>query len=127
MTFFHGTNADLSIGDLLLPGALLHVTANHGRSEHVYMTSDSLVDYDYAVKEAYAWARTACMVAEDEGTDEEPEAYVYIVEPLEAVEADGGEDVGDEAFRTGTARIIGVVDAYDLLQHHTGHGNSYIY
>lgn len=121
MTFYHGTNADLAIGDILVPGAQLGVSVNHGRSEHVYITWDGFTSdedegYRVAMTEALAWARTACMVAEDEQDAEDPEAFVYIVEPLGAVEPDGAidEQVGEEARRTSSARIIGVVDPYDL-------------
>lgn len=129
MTFYHGTNADLEIGDILVPGEVLSVSANYGRSAHVYMTTDEFgANNDTAIREAYMWARTACMVAEDEEIEEDPCAYVYVVEPLGAVEADGGEDVGEEAVRTSTARIVGIVDGYDLLSDYPmTYGKSYIY
>jgi hypothetical protein len=121
MTFYHGTNVDLAIGDILVPGVQLGGSTNHGRSEHVYMTWDGFTEdanegYRVALTEALAWARTACMVAEDEQGAEDPEAFVYIVEPLGEVLSDdsGDEQVGDEARRTSSARIIGVVDSYDL-------------
>jgi len=129
MVYYHGTDADLVIGDILIPGAELGVSANHGRSNHVYMTTDTFDApdaKDIALTEAFMWARTACMVAEDEREEEDPTAFVYIVEPIGAVEADGGEDVGDEAVRCGSARIIGYVDGYDLLDYMPAYGKSYI-
>ena len=136
MTFFHGTDADLQVGDILVPGSTLGVSANHGRSEHVYMTCDNFTpqvdskfsSYEIALKEAYSWARTACMVAEDEREDEFPQAYVYIVEPLGEVEADGSldEGVGLEAVRTNEAKIIGIIDNYDLYEFCPPFGSTYL-
>lgn len=134
MTYFHGTNADLQLGELLVPGAHLGVSSNHDRSDHVYLTWDGFNSSDveeakeYAMKEAYAWARTACMVAEDETGDDDQHAYVYIVEPIGSVEADGSTDegVGEEAVRCGSARIIGVVDAYDLYDLRPSFGQNYL-
>jgi hypothetical protein len=128
MTFFHGTNADLNIGDILLPGDQLSTNMNHGRSAHVYMTADQAagVSEGTAISEAYAWARTACMVAEDEDAEEDQCAYVYIVEPCGSVEVDGSDDVGEEAFRTTSAVITGFVDPYDLYEMKPGFGNHYL-
>lgn len=124
MTYFHGTNVDLPIGEILVPGVELGESRNHGRSEHVYMTWDGFSDnpdvgYGTAVREAFAWALTACMVAEDEGDDETQQAYVYIVEPLGEVEPDEAcdEQVGEESVRTSSARIVGVMDPYELQLH----------
>lgn len=120
--FFHGTNVDLPIGAILVPGVELE-SSNYGRSSHVYMThddftpeSDDDAPYDVALREALAWGRTACMLAEESG-DGEQSAFVYVVEPLGAVEADGSEDVGSEAVRTSSARIVGVMDHYDLEEY----------
>jgi hypothetical protein len=129
MTYFHGTDADLEIGDILLPGSKLSTTRNYGRSEHVYLTTDSFDAkdaHDIAVREALAWARTACMVAEDEGHNEDPFAFVYIVEPIGEVESDGSEDVGEEAVRCGSARIVGMVDYETLLDYLPAYGKSYL-
>lgn len=116
--YFHGTDADLPIGAILVPGAALENSKDHGRSDHVYLTCDggSSDGYDVAVREALGWARTACMVAEDDGNNENPTAFVYIVEPLGEVEPDNAIDdqVGSEAVRTTSARIVGVLDHYDL-------------
>lgn len=134
--FFHGTDADLNIGDVLVPGSVLNVSANYGRSEHVYMTWDNFIpDEDeeltahvVALKEAYAWARTACMVAEDERGEEDVQAFVYIVEPLGEVFPDDSCDdgVGDEAVRTSSAVIVGVVDVYDLFDFRPAYGDDYL-
>lgn len=134
MTYFHGTNADLQLGEILIPGSALGVSANHGRSDHVYLTWDGFNPSDveaakaYAMKEAYAWARTACMVAEDETGDDDQQAYVYIVEPVGAVEPDGSldEEVGEEAVRCGSARIVSVVDGYDLYDFRPSFGQDYL-
>lgn len=131
--FFHGTNVDLPIGAILVPGVELD-SSNYGRSSHVYVTHDGFMPedpdvdpYDVALREAFAWARTACMIAE-ESSDEEQSAFVYIVEPLGAVEEDGSEDVGAEAVRTSSARIVGVMDHYDLEEYLPSpfHGESYL-
>lgn len=129
MTFYHGTNAELNIGDILIPGIELGVTANHGRSNHVYLTNDEQVGEDIAMREAYKWAATACSVAEDEETDPDPTAYVYIVEPLGGIEPDGCSDgdVGEEAVRTTSAVIVGVVDPYDLYAYRPNYGKHYLF
>lgn len=130
-TYFHGTNADLPIGAVLLPGEQLGVSMNHGRSKHVYMTTDTFTEANgkgrsVAVREALAWARTACMVEEEEDDDAEPYAFVYIVQPLGDVEPDSSEDVGEEAVRTSHAVIIGVVEEEELYDYLPAYGKSYL-
>jgi hypothetical protein len=129
MTFFHGTDTYLPVGSILVPGVEIDQVRNYGRSNHVYMTTDhNNPEDDIAIREAYAWARTACMVTEDENEDEiEAFAFVYIVEPLGDVVADGGEDVGEEAVRTSSARIIGCVSEDVLVDYVPGFGKSYLY
>lgn len=119
--FFHGTNVDLPLGAILVPGVELEAS-NYGRSSHVYLTHDDFIPegdgdpYEIALREAFAWGRTACMMAEELG-EEEQSVFVYIVEPLGELEADGSEDVGAEAVRTSRARIVGVMDHYDLEEY----------
>ena len=132
MSFFHGTDAVLAVGDTLYPGDALGVSVNKGDSAHVYMTTDEFVPVegdatDMAIGEAYAWARTACMIAEDERGEECPTAFVYIVEPIGTVGKDAHEDVGQECVRADAALIVGIIDSHSLLSHDTGFGDTYIY
>jgi hypothetical protein len=137
ITYFHGTNADLSVGDILIPGTQLPDVKDHGRSEHVYLTWDAFIvdeddevegfsSEDIAIREAYSWARVACSVAEDEGSEKDQQAFVYVVEPVTAVEQDAAGDVGPEAVRTTAARIIAVLDGYDLEVFAPRYGSSYL-
>lgn len=116
--FFHGTHADLEIGDTILTG--MDTGNDHGRSQHVYMTHAASThpestEYTEAVADAYSWARAACAVAAERNDDEDVEAFVYMVAPVGEVETDEEDGAGVNTVRTaGYARIVGVVDAYDL-------------
>lgn len=78
---------------------------------------------DVALSEAYAWARTACMVAEEEGNLDPGslEVFIYVVEPIGGVEPDGSADTGVEAMRCPRARIVDAVDHGDLWDHRPAH------
>jgi hypothetical protein len=124
--YFHGTNAELAIGELLYPGDELGLNTNGGDSSVIYLTTDEHSDRTAAVHEAYTWARTACMVAEDEYPDAYASAYVYIVEALEEVIADDHDDVAVECVKTGAAVIVGMVAVDQLEQFDTGYGDKYL-
>lgn len=100
MTYFHGTDAKLSVGDVLVPGVL--IGKDYGRSSHVYITLDD-------ARKALSWAETAVSVSE---TNTSP--YVYTVEPLGEVEPDNACDdgAGEESFRTSSAVITGVITEF---------------
>lgn len=118
--YFHGTAADLEIGDSIVTGT--ETGADHGRSEHVYMTYSSSytlgsVESKKAIADAYAWARASCAVAAENNPEfaEDVEAFVYLVSPVGEVEADEEDGAGNNTVRTaGYARINAVISAYDL-------------
>lgn len=65
--FFHGTVAELSPGDILLPGAEIGLS-HHGRSVHVYATTTDfdLAAVDWAAEDDSAEARLALAIGEAE-------------------------------------------------------------
>lgn len=103
MTYFHGTDAQLEIGDVLVPGAL--IGKDYGRSNHVYITLND-------PEKALSWAKTAASMS-----DTPSMVYVYTVEPVGAVEEDEACDdgAGEESFRTSSAVITGFYTVSCLL------------
>ncbi len=104
MTYFHGTNAELQIGDILVPG--VQIGKDFGRSNHVYLVSDE--NCTNAVAIARCWAEVAVEMDESSNTTS---PNVYTVQPLGEVEKDNACDdqVGEESFRTSSAVITSVV------------------
>lgn len=103
MTYFHGTDVQLNIGEVLVPGIL--IGKDYGRSNHVYLTLDD-------PQKALSWAKTAASMS-----DTPSMVYVYTVDPVGVVEEDNACDdgAGEESFRTSSAVITGVHTVRSIL------------
>lgn len=101
--FLHGSEEDMSIGDVLTPGSTIGKNNNGGKSDHVYIVSTqgySLSEceggeyfnntFEFAVDEAYWWSN---------------QSFIYIVEPSDTILADLNHDVSPACLMTNEAII----------------------
>lgn len=94
MTYYHGTDARLAPGDVLVPGRSLG-RDNYGLGEtaHVYVTT------------ALGMAVLYALTAYHEGDGNHP--HVYVVRPLSAPRPEG---VNGEDFMVDAAEVVGEVN-----------------
>jgi hypothetical protein len=129
--FFHGTTALLSVGDVLVPGNTIGVSAygTGPRSAHVYATSGTTdSEHQFAISEAEEWGSDAADSLCDGSTcnihvtsldfsphhdlwrdgDRVPCVRVYEIEPIDlaTVEPDDSSDVINAGRRMSEARVL---------------------
>lgn len=107
--FFHGSQHDLNIGDILVPGEEIGFSDNGGHSQHVYIVATSGYSlseveegsyykrtFDYAIADALFWG----------GKNDSQKTYVYVVEPLAEVTYDETDRYSPSSMKTDKARIV---------------------